>query len=110
MSDQNITSGEPTQPEPAGSFNEWLGEVTGAIVPVETETNDDVISIITTAGGQFDLPVGADELLSVSNVLQRSGLYVSGAVEYWVNGVQVAPDYQVGPGARVSVVGVVKGG
>jgi hypothetical protein len=65
---------------------------------------------VTTAGGQFDVPVALDELLSVQEVFSRSKLFVSGAIEYWVNGVKVETDFQVGPGARISVVGVVKGG
>lgn len=110
MSDEVVNPTEEVAP--AASFNEWLGEATGEQVEpaAEEETDDGSFSIITTSGGHFDVPVAADELLSVQEVLIRSRLTVSGAIEFWVNGVQVDPAYQVGPGARISVVGVVKGG
>jgi hypothetical protein len=66
------------------------------------------VTIRTMGGGQTMVPLDAPA--SISDVLRRTELAIGANVEYWVGGVAVQPNFQVGPGATVTIVGLVKGG
>lgn len=70
----------------------------------------EVITIRSTAGGQFQIPVEPGETLSIQDALARAQLTVSTNIEYWVGDVTVAADFEVGPGSTVIAAGRVKGG
>jgi sulfur carrier protein ThiS len=65
------------------------------------------IRLRTTAGSSYDVP--AHEPMSINDLIRAAGV-TTGAVEFYVNGNAVAPDYVVAPGGVVTAVGVVKGG
>jgi len=70
-----------------------------------------VITILSSGGGSWQVPLHEGEAtLSVEVALTRAELAVSPNTEYWVNGVQVQRDHQLGPGATIATVGNVKGG
>jgi sulfur carrier protein ThiS len=47
--------------------------------------------------------------MTINDLVREAGV-TTGAVEFYVNGNAVAPDYTVAPGGVVTAVGIVKGG
>lgn len=93
----------------------------------EEDDWDDVDSFIDGASGDFTLPdasqavilrtsSGGDKYVPVSqptslrDVIEQSGLFIGGAVQYWMNGAQIKLDDVVPGGSTITVIGSVKGG
>jgi len=73
--------------------------------------NPDSVITVRTPGAQTKyVPVGEEPALPVSRVMSEAGLYVNGAAEFWLDGVQVRQDDLVPAGRTLTVVGSVKGG
>lgn len=71
----------------------------------------DPASVITvrTSGGETRY-VPTSEPLTVAEVLLRSDLRPTGAVQYWLNGAQVQSNSVVPAGSTMTLIGSVKGG
>ncbi len=67
-----------------------------------------VITLRTSSGDSRYVP--ATEPMTAQAVVTASGIYVSGATQFWLNGAQIATTDLVQPGSTLTLVGSVKGG
>lgn len=100
MSDMDILNGVAS-PEPEDIL-EGIVEEEGSFDP------STAVQVVSSGGGSAYVPVS--EPTAFSTILSQSGLFVNGAVEYWMNGARITPETIVPAGARVTIVGAVKGG
>ena len=74
-------------------------------------SSSEAIVVRTPSGDTHPLTVPPGETLKVSEVLTRLNLTIAASAEFWVNGAKVPSDYNVSPGASITIVGgTVKGG
>ncbi|MCL4561884.1 MAG: hypothetical protein M1281_14905 [Chloroflexi bacterium] len=95
------------------TINAFLGEEDPAPInpeeaPVELPEGATVVTLRTSSGDTRHVPV--TEAMPLSAVMERSGLALSGAVQYWLDGNQIQGDTVIPLGATVTIVGNVKGG
>lgn len=79
----------------------------------ESAEQTDRSTVITLLSGgspvYVDLPEG-QETMTVTEVVQASGLYVAGSPVFYVDGQPVAPTTNVGAGAEIRMAASTKGG
>ena len=96
--------------DPFDSFLNGIDEEGSQFDPTQ------VIKIMSTAGGNVDVPVDmAHEVngapgYTIDEVLTLANFAVGPTTQFWVNNAQVDRDYVVAAGAVVTAVGMVKGG
>lgn len=71
---------------------------------------EECVTIRSTAGGEYQVPLEADETKTIQQVLSQAQLTVSSDIEYWVGGITVNPNFVVSRGTVINAVGRVKGG
>jgi hypothetical protein len=103
--DETTNGGDGEEEQGADFFSET--EETVAALPETGAT----ITLRTSGGDTKYIPVPAGQAtMTVTEIVAASALAVSGAVNYWLNGVQVQPGDAVPAGAVLTLVGSVKGG
>jgi hypothetical protein len=99
-----------TDPIPNVTPTDDLGFLNGeeAAQPFVPPAPETVITVRTSGGDEKYIP--ASEPMSVGAVMTASGLYVSGNMQYWLNGAEVDANTLVPPGQSILAVGSIKGG
>jgi sulfur carrier protein ThiS len=103
MSDFNDFNDTPEE-EGGDVFDDFLDGLEEDGIDIDPNS---FIRLRTTAGASYDVP--AHEPMTINDLVREAGV-TTGAVEFYVNGNAVAPDYTVAPGGVVTAVGIVKGG
>ncbi len=109
MTDMNLLNGTPEEEQPAAEQQDEFAAFIDGIEETAEADPAQCVTIRTSAGGN-PLMVPVTEPTSVAEVMRRSGLFLGGAVEYWVNANRVDPSFMVSAGATITAVGQVKGG
>lgn len=110
MTDANFPTFE-TEPENNDEENADDGAMAAFTGGFDTDNLPEEASYITvrTTGGDSRY-VPTSEAMSVQDVLQASGLYISGRVEYFFNQAPVTAADMLPVGGTLTVIGAVKGG
>ncbi len=81
---------------------------TGGFQASEIPAEATFITVRSSNGGTRYVPTS--EALTVAAVMQSSGLFVSGAVDYFLDGTRVVSESLIPVGSTLTIIGAVKGG
>jgi len=116
MTDQFVPTDSGIDPEEEEVLDieteeeDFLDDIIGDDDEFELPDPNSVITVRTPGAQTKYVPTAGEEALPVSRVMNDAGLFSNGAVEFWLDGVQVHSEDLVPAGRTLTVVGSVKGG